>query len=227
MFKVKLRASSNINELVTFDVTPGISESRSVRYEPLTPVHMPGSIYVYSGTDSRTFSLDVKLISRTYDEATKRQEQLQLMRSWTMPRFGLRSSTLGAQQKANRANRSSIEKSNMENFGTPGTIIGDFGVQRLGAPPEVLYFSAYTRDAATVNSPNQNPIELTNLYRIPVVITSLSISYPPDIAYIETFWGDPFPVLMDVKIDIAETHSPGEYRNFSLNDFKKGKLPNF
>jgi len=40
-FKVKLR-SQVTNTVVAFDVTPDISESRTVNYKTLEPVHMPG-----------------------------------------------------------------------------------------------------------------------------------------------------------------------------------------
>lgn len=99
---------------------------------------------------------------------------------------------------------------------------GGSEVELLGAPPEVLYLYAYAGDASIRSQ------SWVNIHRVPVVITNLSITYPDDVDYIPTSLGpEPFPVRIEVSITLAETHSPMEYENFSLMDFKMGKLEYF
>jgi len=63
-----------------------------------------------------------------------------------------------------------------------------------------------------------------NLRRIPVVIESLVFNYPNDVDYIPTLDGVPFPTVMNISIGLKETKSPYEIEQFSLADFKLGKL---
>ena len=87
---------------------------------------------------------------------------------------------------------------------------------KFGAPPEVVYLSAY----ASNNSQR-------NLYRIPVVVNQLSIPYPSEVDYIQTETGEPFPTLMTIDMNLTETHSPSAYSKFNLADYRKGNLSNF
>lgn len=87
-YKVKL-VNQNSDEKVIFKVSPELSENRTVNYTPLEPVQAPGQIFIYKNTSSRTFDLgDVKFISRTQEEAKKNLEDIQMIRSWTVPWFG-------------------------------------------------------------------------------------------------------------------------------------------
>lgn len=73
---------------VYFDVSPEITESRNVNYTTLDPVHAPGQIYVYKNTQSRNFNLsNVRLVSRSQNEATVNLMRLQILRSWSLPWF--------------------------------------------------------------------------------------------------------------------------------------------
>jgi hypothetical protein len=87
----------------------------------------------------------------------------------------------------------------------------------LGAPPEVLYLYGYSEGG---NSPATTPQNL----RRPVVITSLGFNYPNDVDYIPTLDGVPFPTVMTLTIELKETKSPYEIEQFSLADFRLGKL---
>ena len=124
--------------------------------------------------------------------------------------------------------------------GVSNTINNQSLVGLLGAPPDVLYLWAYSRnngDNARKSIPvpdnsnvQNNRISYTNVNKVPVVITSLNITYPHDVTYIPTLedgTGDPFPVIMDITIDVVETHSPIEYERFSLQQYKNGILENF
>jgi len=239
-YKVKLRVAtqytgmaSDVREdrrrTVQFQVTPDVTENRNVNYKTLDPLHMPGQIYVYGGTSSRTFQLSsIRLISRTTKEATDNMRTLHLLRSWTMPYFG-NSSTLSAKQKINRADsnyNSSVQSAANDN---PESRMG-MGMELLGAPPDVLLLSAYSPSGDYVTpggNSTKRRMTATNIHNIPVVITNLTIPYPADVDYIPTEDNQPMPRMMTIDIQLAETHSPQEYNNFSLQDFRKGTLVNF
>ena len=151
VFKVKLVASNKlqkvvrdtkyaVTESVIFDVTPDVIENRNVNYKTLDPIHMPGAIYIYGSTSSRTFNIsNAKFVSRTKDEATANMKKIHLLRSWAMPYFG---------------------KSN--------DVTSD-GIDLLGAPPEVLRLYAYSSNSqgsSTMNTPmniHNIPVVIMNL----------------------------------------------------------------
>lgn len=95
----------------------------------------------------------------------------------------------------------------------------------LGAPPEVLLLSAYSSTS-----------KLGNIYKIPTVLTNLTITYPNDVEYIPTamqggpddkLGGVPFPVLMSVSVSLTEQHSADDFERFNLIGFRTGQLTNF
>jgi hypothetical protein len=215
------------NGSVVFDVSPDITESRSVNYKTMEPVHMPGQIHVYGGSTSRTYSLsNVKLISRTVTEATDNMQRLWTLRGWTMPRFGSRSSSLTADNKRIRRDF----ENGLGVDGVEGGIptLAEKGRELLGKPPEVLLLSAYSSLTSSQTSfRNQRTIP-TNIHNIPVVIQSLSIPYQSDVDYVPTLDGQPFPRVMILDLQLLETRAPREFSdNFSLNDYKQGILKGF
>ena len=221
---------------IVFDVTPELVENRNINYKSYDPVHAPGQIYVYQNTSARTFQLsNIKLISRTSEEASKNLARLWVMRSWTMPSFG----SAGFEQ--------GIAAGNAEESKTEGGVVDIREMIRsmsgtteatnfLGAPPQVLYLSAFSRMGAANGSGTGSVGHLRN---IPVVITQLSIPYPTDCDYIPTtpHGGDrksktkdsstPMPTIMTIDMQLTETHSPNEYETFSLRAFKTGDLSGF
>lgn len=106
------------------------------------------------------------------------------------------------------------------------------GVELLGAPPDVLYLYAYSAGSPFSDAGRTNTYG-TNINKVPVVITSLNISYPDDVDYIPTrshidpAKSEPFPIKMDIDITLVETHSPREYEMFDLMKYKRGQLSNF
>lgn len=80
---------------------------------------------------------------------------------------------------------------------------------KLGAPPPVLLFSGFGEN---------------NIGKIPVVLESYSTDWPNDCDYIPTMTGDPFPVVMDITVNLKESYSPAEYSNFNLFAYKSGWL---
>jgi hypothetical protein len=83
----------------------------------------------------------------------------------------------------------------------------------LGAPPPVLDFSGYF----TGYSNNK-------VSTIPVVLTSLSITWANDVDYINTTDNIPFPVIHTISISIKEAWSPRQYSNFDLAAFRTGNM---
>lgn len=244
-FKVRLISVADETNFVRFDVTPTFSEGGAVEYTAVAPIHMPGAIQVYKSTASRTFNIGATFVSRNYQDAQLNMIYLQNLRSWRMPYFGEASSTLSDEQKSQRqlrkldpagnntqSNSLTVDQINEQNRMRLQTE----GFDLLGAPPMVLYLYAYS--TAANNDRQQNG--RVNINRVPVVLTNLNITYPSDVDYIpaqrlnpngETDFIDvrvePFPVKMEVSIDLVETHSPREYSRFSLTDFYTGRLANF
>lgn len=94
-------------------------------------------------------------------------------------------------------------------------------VRQLGSPPEILYFYAYTNEHETRTASSDNP---HNIYRVPVAIESIAYSYPNDVDYIPSSTGIPWPAVMTLTITLISMHSPQEVEQFSLDDYKTGRL---
>lgn len=189
---------------------------------------MPGGIHVYGGTQSRSYQLsDVKLVSRTRSEASANMQRMNLIRSWCRPRFGEKNITQAEnalKRQTERERAASILQQNQA-AGVTSTqaqldvlFFDDNQSYKeiIGTPPAILLFSAYS-----------NQSKRGNIYKIPCVITNLGITYPSDVDYIPTEEGVPFPIITTVSISLTETHSPGEYERFSLDDFRQGRLTGF
>jgi hypothetical protein len=237
-FKIRLSsaaasASSDLNTQrnasITFDVTPELVENRNINYKSFDPVHAPGQIYVYQNTSARTFQLsNIKLISRTPEEASKNLARLWTMRGWTMPSFGTSSFQNGT--KAFNEQISADDSGNVDVREMIRQMSGDtIQTNFLGAPPAVLYLSAFSRMGA-----NNGTRSVGHLRNIPVVITQLSIPYPTDVDYIPTASSDgsgkdstPMPTIMTIDMQLTETHSPNEYEKFNLQDYRLGNLRGF
>lgn len=222
VFKVKLVDFIRSSDRVVFDVTPDVSEDRTINYSSIDLIHLPGQIFVYKNSTARTYRISARLISRSRDEATSNLQRLQLLRTWTMPRFG-RSSTLSNQQFQNRQN---VQR--FVNVNDPRRRSQLFGRELLGAPPAVLAFSAYS--SVPVHNVHRDTQILEHINKVPVVISQLSIPYPSDVDYIPTTDDTgkvPMPTIMTIDIGLDESHSPREYSNFSLDAFKAGRLPGF
>lgn len=239
-FKVRLESSSDPSDKVIFDVSPEISESVSVNYQGLNPVHTPGNIWVYQNTESRNFGVTARLVARTTKEARRNLEYFNLIRGWCQPYFGL-----------GTANSQKIQSSQFSLQQTTSQISNNTsgGQQRLrnllGSPPDVLYFYAYSDVASDKTSSvpgvsSSSSAHLGNIYRIPVVIKSFEHTYPADVDYIPTAAGGvgfnkndertgvPFPVMMNLTISLLEVHSPVALsQTFDLYSYKLGILSEF
>jgi hypothetical protein len=139
-----------------------------------------------------------------------------------MPRFGRGSSTLSSKERERRElARYNLDTEEIREA-VPWTDeeTNPFGTELIGAPPAVLYFSAYSRG----NGGNETREHIS---RVPVVMQNLNIPYPSDVDYIISASGVPMPTIMTVDVTLLETHSAREYERFSLDHYKKGTLPNF
>jgi len=87
--QLKVRLTDGTNTIV-FKVMPTIDETQNANYEDFTPIHHPGAIHKYTRTGPRSWSLRAKFISRNSDEAEQNIQHLNLIRSWVMPEYGLR-----------------------------------------------------------------------------------------------------------------------------------------
>lgn len=250
-FKVRLVSTANPKLYVTFDVTPSVGESRSAQYEALGISNMPGDFQVYKGTPSREFSLnDVTFISRTPAEARQNLIKLNILRSWLVPYFGSTSKTDDKTSKPIEPKRTDVDivtqaaalgDSSGALLNQKGALSNDAQVEGqlkemrdfykhfLGAPPDVLHFSAFS---------DKNEFR-GNISNVPVVMKTLSFNYPNDVDYIpvgaskqltsgvDKLLGTPFPTFMTLSINLTETHSPREYMRFNLLDYREGNLESF
>lgn len=204
----------NIQRTFAAQATPMVSESQAVNYKQFDPVHAPGSILSYVNTPSRTFTMtDVKLISRTPQEADNTIRRINLLRSWTKPVFGRYTvPKTGPDNKVTYQSQTTLDSAD------PNAAYYLSNTDVLGAPPKVLEFTAYSSNDRS---------RYGNINGIPVVITNLNISYPNDVDYIPSSSGTPVPIMMSVDISLTETHAPIEYANFSIADYRDGKMLRF
>lgn len=91
---VKLTAKNPLNtgemEVIKFNVLPQVVENRTVSYEAIQPAQFPGAFQKYKGTDSVQWSLNATFISRNSEEAGNNLRDLNILRAWTLPYFGLK-----------------------------------------------------------------------------------------------------------------------------------------
>lgn len=179
-FKVKISQHPSFAKIssVVFDVMPTITESRNATYDPVQLLHHPGEILKYKSTGNRSWSVKATLISRSPAEASKNLEIINLIRSWTMPFYGV-----GTEENLR---------------------------QYLGAPPPILTLEAYGGKMV-------GPVKC--------IMESYDWSWPNDVDYIPTLDLTPFPVVIEVGVNLKESYSPAEYSSFSLSHYRDGKIP--
>lgn len=239
-FKVRLENTNYLKEFVVFEAMPDVTETRRANYTQQEPIHGPGGIMVYKNTPSRAFNFsNIRLVSRTSEEATTNMVYLHILKSWLLPQFGNNSAVAISAEAKRRAKE--IEDS-QKNEGTsvesgeaedPNNIV-QYLINRhpsLGQPPPVLFLSAFTNYVGDSTKPDALKTGAqTNLFRIPVVMTDFTINYGSDSTMIPTL-GDnpqPMPTILNLDIQLTETHSPTEYtEKFSLIDYKLGRLEHF
>lgn len=250
---VKL-STPNGKEWVVFYITPEISESRSVNYVDIGDIRMPASILIWMGSPSRSFNINGKLLARTQQEADVSFQSLNYLKSWCVARVsGLDSKarTGTATDVNNYIQRQPVAPS------YPGDINGV--TQAAGTNAVALKANAVPTSIALIAPvtppPNAVPGQTFSvggqlfdkdtpkvLYlegysgqfrKIPVVVTSLNISYPSDVNYIQNSTGVWCPIIQDVAITMKEARelfsskgnvASGAISGFDLTAFKNGTL---
>lgn len=193
-FAVRLVSVANGDKVVFKSSPTSISESRMAVYRPIDVMHLPGNYSVYSHTNPRNWAVIVKLFSRNPVEAEENLATLTMLKSWMLPYFG-KSKTAGVGAQINSS---------------------AYNAEMLGAPPEVLRFTAYS-------DPTKSG--LSNIRNVPIILQSMDSSYTDEVDYIQTSVSKvPFPALMSINMTLVEVHSPNEYKNFNIVDYKNGNL---
>lgn len=80
---------------------------------------------------------------------------------------------------------------------------------KLGAPPVILTLSAY---GPTMIGPSK------------CVLKSYNWTFDNNLDYVDTFNGNPFPVILDISLSLEEAWSPSEYSGFDIIKYKNGEL---
>jgi hypothetical protein len=213
-FKVKLEDFAG--RVVVFDATPDLIETRNTNYNQLDPIHMPGGINVYKNTSSRSFDISsARLISRNEKEAARTIKRLWTLRGWGMPNFGVGGGDVSDRNA--RYDKNELPSDDMIN-NSQGDL-SNVGERPVGSPPAVLYLSAYSSSELSGYA--------QHIYKVPVLLSNLSIPYPSDVDYITTAAGVPVPTITTITLTLIETHSPNQYQAFSLYHYQQGQLRGF
>lgn len=161
---------------------------------------------MYTNSSSRTFQIsNIKLFSRTREEATRNYNRLQILKSWRYPSFGVEG--LGDQL---------------------------YGQVSLGAPPAVLELSAYARPNAKTDGLSANgllykiPVVIAQLgIDYPSDVDYIPTAQMDDLELAHIPAGIPMPTILPISIQLMEAQSPSQYSKFSLNDYRYGRLEGF
>ena len=76
--------AASVVDMVPFDVSPVINESREAQYVN-QPMPGPVGMIMYMLTGNRTFTISAKFVSRTVQEAEEAYHYSNLLRSWLIP----------------------------------------------------------------------------------------------------------------------------------------------
>jgi hypothetical protein len=193
--KFKVRLVGSISkDVVVLSTLPVISESNTATYTEIMPTHSIGTFQVFELSPSRHFELTDVKL------VSRNQQEARNNLQKILTLKGWTKSFFGQMD----------ETSELKNW--------------LGAPPEVLYFSAFSDDS-----------HRGHMNRIPTVLKSISVTYPNDVDYISTAYesdndplgGTPFPMIMQIGLSLVEQHSAYELEQFNLNSYRNGILPAF
>lgn len=203
---------------VKFHITPEVAEARSVNYSEISDVRLPSSILIWMGSPSRNFNINAKFLARSPQEASDAFKNISLLKSWCVTNSPLgpitrqnvdtilhgTPSPTDTTAPASGTETQETEKSLSETINISGPLFTD--------TPEVLLLEGYGEQ----------------FRKIPVVITSLNITFPSDTDYIESPQGAWVPILHEISISLKEAREisdrAGAIGGFSLSKFKQGTL---
>lgn len=235
---IKLSAR-NSTDYVLFNITPEMSEQRSVSYAEISDLRLPASILIYMGSPSRRFSINAKFLARTQTEADISFKYMNLLKSWCVTdskRY------LGSPKNSSVVGNYSTLNPNL----TPAQS-GTANPNPDSAPPPPTNptsnpTSVPIKAPATVTASDdlfyQTPQVLyltgygTQFRSIPVVVRDLNITFPTDVDYIQNSTGAWVPILQDIGISLQEARNVYSQKGastaiaqFDLSAFKAGTLP--
>jgi hypothetical protein len=79
----------------------------------------------------------------------------------------------------------------------------------LGAPPPIITLEAF--------GPRMiGPVKC--------VLENFGWTFPNDVDYIPTFANEPFPVILDISLNLKESWAPSEFSSFNLAAYRQGNL---
>ncbi len=107
-------------------------------------------------------------------------------------------------------NEGDVEANNAILHVLRSTVMPDYN--RTGAPPTPVRLFAYGKH---------------NIHSLPCLVKTYTMNYPNDVDYIvsnQTQGDVTMPVIFTLSVTLAEQHSISELRQFTLDDFRAGKL---
>lgn len=127
-------------------------------------------------------------------------------RSWTITaKFASRT----VEEATNHLEKINLIRSWVMPFYGEGTANDPLTKKYLGAPPPILTLQAYGPGII-------GPVKC--------VLESFDWRWPDDVDYIPTYSNQPFPVLIDLTLNLKETFSPAEYSGFDLMSYRNGDM---
>lgn len=220
-------SSSKSYNSVVFQATPEMSESRNVSYVEISDIRQPASILIYMGSPSRNFSIVAKFIARSKAEADTSFSNLNLLKSWCVTNSTLGSSNGTAsvsrfiassavtnqdQTSPSDTNAANLQDNNNPSAPPSSATPVTFGATNLfSGTPQLVWLEGYAGQ----------------FRRIPVVLTSLTVTYPSDVDYIQNSKGVWVPIMQDINIQLKEARNitgTASISSFSLKQFKQGTL---
>ena len=158
---VILLESTISEEYVRFSVSPRVSESRQANYHEINITHHPGTILKYEKTSSRSWTISAKFVSRTQEEASNNQRDLNIIRAWVMPFYG-----------------SGTEKNDSSMLGAPPAVLklSGYGERNIAPIPVVLesYSTSWPNDIDYLPTNSGDPVPV-----IMEIELTLKESYSP------------------------------------------------
>lgn len=70
---------------VVFQVTPELSEARTVNYQEISEIRQAGGILIYIGTGLRTYQINARFVSQTTENADLTFAYTHRLKGWTTP----------------------------------------------------------------------------------------------------------------------------------------------
>ena len=229
----KVRSPNSKYNYVTFFISPEISENRSVTYVEISDVRLPSSILIWMGSPSRNFSLNAKFLARSEQEANVAFRNLNILKSWCVTK-----SPLDSSNTVTRSNVNDILKTVTVESRDPSNSV-EIDTQGDESVTASETSKSFTADSIFQDTPEVLLLEgYGGQFRsIPVVITSLNITFPSDVDYIQNSKKVWVPILHEVSISLKEAREisggtqlddgsslDASISSFNLQKFKEGTL---